>query len=147
MADEVSHVGLCTPDLDASVRFWVDGLGFEEVMAWDLDSESLPGLAASLEVDAPDGRVEVRSMMIRRDGLSIELLGYRRPEATGTPSASRGRVGLTHVALWVDDLEATLARCVQHGGTLLAPTRQDLGVDLVFLADPTGVRVELMQRP
>lgn len=139
-----SHVGLCTPDLEASLRFWVDGLGFEVADGYDLDTTMLPGLGAALEVD---GTVAVRSQMIRRDGVSIELLAYAEPAPTGTPSTSRGQVGLTHFAFWVDDLDAVVTRLVEHGGTVLEDTHQFLGVDLVFLTDPSGVRVELMARP
>jgi glyoxylase I family protein len=141
----VSHVGLCTHDLPATLRFWVDGLGFEVAEAWDLDTDMLPGLGAALEVDGD--RVAVRSQMIRRDGVSIEVLAYDEPAPTGRPSTSRGRLGLTHLAFWVDDLEATVARLVEHGGTVIESTRQNLGVDLLFVEDPTGVRVELMRRP
>ena len=35
---------------------------------------------------------------------------------------------------------------VEHGGTLLPDTRAS-GMSLVFLADPDGTRVELMQYP
>ena len=60
---------------------------------------------------------------------------------------SRGQVCLTPFSVWVDDLAAATARLVEHGGTVLEPTRQNLGVDLVFLADPAGVRVELLALP
>lgn len=36
------------------------------------------------------------------------------------------------------------AHLVRLGGTIVEPTRAKLGVDLVFLADPDGARVELM---
>ena len=83
--------------------------------------------------------------MIRNEGVTIELLAYRSPAVSGKPSASRGLLGLTHLSFWVDDLEASVARLLEHGGTLLGDTRHDLGVDLVFVCDPDGTRVELMQ--
>ena len=44
-------------------------------------------------------------------------------------------------------LDAAIERLLACGGTLLPATRQSPGVDLVFVADPDGTRVELMQRP
>lgn len=139
-----SHLGLCVADLDAAMRFYCDGLGFTAAERFDLDDDMLPGLGASLEVD---GHVAVASQFIRLGDMAIELLHYASPTASGTPSTSRGQLGLTHLAFHVDDLGSSLARAVEHGGTLLETTRGSLGVELVFLADPDGTRVELMEMP
>lgn len=143
-----SHVGLCTADLEASTRFFVEGLGFERSDGWDLDAVTLPGLPAALEVDPPPGdTLRVRSQLLRCDGFAVELLAFAAPAPGGSASTSRGTVGLTHLAFWVDDLDAALQRAVDAGGTILESTRADLGIQLAFLADPAGVRIELMQRP
>ena len=142
-----SHVGLCTPDLDATLRFFTDGLGFDAADGWDLDSEMLPDLPAALEVDGGDAPVSVRSQMVERDGMKVELLGFDSPAPTGSPSTSRGSVGLTHLAFWVDDREAAVERAVAAGGTVIESTRTNPGVDLVFVEDPAGVRIEFMERP
>jgi catechol 2,3-dioxygenase-like lactoylglutathione lyase family enzyme len=139
-----SHLGLCVSDLGRSMRFYCDGLGFKESDGYDLDSTMVPGLDAALEVPGP---AVLRSQMIVLDDLKIELLHYASPAVEGTPSAHRNQRGLTHLSFWVDDLDATVARLVDSGGTLLADTRQSPGVELVFLADPDGTRVELMERP
>ncbi len=139
-----SHVGLCVSDLARSMRFYCDGLGFDASDGYNLDSTTVPGLDAALEVPGP---AVLRSQMIVLDGLKIELLHYSSPPVDGTPSARRNQRGLTHLSFWVDDLDATIERLVACGGTLLADTRQSPGVELVFLADPDGTRVELMERP
>ncbi len=148
MSPTPSHVGLCTPDLDASVTFFVQGLGFESADGWDLDAAMLPALPSALEVDPDtDGKLELRSQMVRSGSFAVELLAYATPRPTGEPSTSRGTVGLTHLALWVDDLDAALERAIAAGGEVLESTRADLGVELVFLRDPAGVRIELMAHP
>ena len=139
-----SHVGLCVSDLDAALRFYCDGLGFERAESYALTSEDLPGLDRSLEVPAP---VSLVSQMIVREAMKVELLHYASPGVDGVPLARRNQLGLTHLSFWVDDVDATAARLVEHGGTLLPDTRTSPGVDLVFLADPDGTRVELMARP
>jgi lactoylglutathione lyase len=63
---------------------------------------------------------------------------------------SRNQLGFTHFAVYVDDLDAEIARLVECGGTVVERTRTKIGegpmsVELVFIADPDGVRVELMQ--
>ncbi len=139
-----SHLGLCVTDLTASLRFWVDGLGFELGERWELDGAALPSLHEALEVAEP---VAVTSQFVRRDGWAIELLEYASPAPTGRPSDSRGTVGLTHLAFHVDDLAATVDHLVAHGGTVVPGTQVDVGIPVVFVADPDGVRVELMEIP
>lgn len=139
-----SHVGLCTPDLEASLRFFIEGLGFEAAAAWDLDSVTMPDLPAALEVD---GDVVVRSQLLCHGSFTVELLAFDRPAPTGTPSRSRGELGLTHLAFRVDDLDSAVERAVAAGGTVIEGTRAELGVPLVFLAGPAGERIELMGPP
>ncbi len=138
-----SHIGICVGDLDRSMRFWCQGLGFEPAERFELDDSALAGLAGSLELEPP---VSVVSQFVRLGGFGVELLAYAQPGPTGTPSTSRGQLGITHVALHVDDLDDAVARAEAAGGTVLDPTKADLGVQLVFLADPDGTRVELIQR-
>jgi catechol 2,3-dioxygenase-like lactoylglutathione lyase family enzyme len=144
MSPRPSHVGLCVSDLERSMRFYCDGLGFERSDGYDLDSSVVAGLDAALEVPGP---AVLRSQMIVLDGLRLELLHYTSPAVEGRPSSHRNQLGLTHLSFWVDDLEATADRLVECGGTLMADTRQSPGVELVFLADPDGTRVELMEQP
>ena len=133
-----THLGLCVTDLERSLRFWCDGLGFETREVLELGSE----WANALEVDSP---AEFTSHFIRKGGLEFELLHYKSPPIHGEASRSRGQVGLTHLALSVDDLDAALDHLVAHGGTVLETTRTALGpVELAFVADPDGVRIELI---
>jgi len=139
-----SHLGLCVTDLDRSIRFYCDGLGFERAERYDLDDGMLEGLGRALEVS---GSVALRSQMITNGDLKIELLHFREPNATGTPSAMRNQIGFTHLSFFVDDVDAAAARLAQLGGRVLDATRAQLGYEVVFIADPDGARVELMARP
>ena len=139
-----SHVGVCVSDLDASLRFYCEGLGFEPSDGFDLTDELLPGLDRALEVPGP---VAVRSQMITRGPIRIELLAYGTPAPTGAPSTSRGQLGLTHLTFSVgrvEDVDALAAHLVACGGTVLADTNVDAGIRILFLTDPDGTRVELL---
>jgi catechol 2,3-dioxygenase-like lactoylglutathione lyase family enzyme len=144
MAYRPSHVGLCVSDIERSLRFYCEGLGFEVSDGVDLDSDQVPGLDQALEVPT---RTVLRSQMIVLDHVRIELLHYTQPAVEGTPSPRRNLRGLTHLSFWVDDLDASIQRLLDCGGTLVDGTRQSPGVDLVFVADPDGTRVELMEQP
>lgn len=139
----MSHAGLCVSDLEVALRFYCDGLGFEVAEGYDVGDE----VADTLEV--PKG-VRLRSQMVVKDGTKLELLGWTSPAVHGTPSASRNQLGLTHLSFEVEDLPAVEARLVALGATVIESTRThiDMGVatlDLLFLADPDGTRIELME--
>ena len=138
----VSHIGICVSDLDASLRFYCEGLGFVEGASHDVGQE----FAALMEVDG----VRLRSRMIARDGVTIELLGFDAPGVTGDGSRRpRNMLGLTHLSLRVGDVEGTAATIEALGGTVVRETRTtfafgDSTLDFVYCTDPDGVRIELM---
>ncbi len=138
------HIGLCVSDVERSLRFYCDGLGFERAENYDLDESMFDGLGRALEVDAP---VELRSQMITRGQWKIELLGFAQPQVVGAPSRARNMLGFTHLSLDVDDVDFVANRLVALGGTILESTRARLGFDVLFVADPDGTRVELMAPP
>jgi lactoylglutathione lyase len=134
-----SHVGICVTDLDRSLRFYCDGLGFERGESIPIDAT----FGAALEVP---GDLSLTSQFIRREGLALELLYYVTPAPTGQPSEHRNQLGLTHLSFYVDDVDAAAASLVAAGGTIIESTRTTTeGIDLLFLRDPDGVRVELMK--
>jgi catechol 2,3-dioxygenase-like lactoylglutathione lyase family enzyme len=138
-AYSVSHVGICVSDLERSLRFYCDGLGFTAGEQHAIGNE----FADTLEVPRD---VTLASQFIRRDGLSIELLHYSSPGVTGRPSSSRNQLGLTHLSFVVPDLDAAAARLEECGGTVVESTRtKGDGLYLLFVSDPDGTRVELMQ--
>jgi catechol 2,3-dioxygenase-like lactoylglutathione lyase family enzyme len=139
-----SHLGLCVADLERSLRFYCDGLGFVEAEVYNLDEQMLDGLDRALEVERP---VKLRSQMITNGDLKIELLHYTTPVPTGSPSTSRGQIGFTHLSFFVADVDQVAAKLATLGGTILDDTRRQLGYEVVFVADPDGARVELMARP
>ena len=139
-----SHLGLCVGDLDRSLRFYCDGLGFTVAEGYDLDEQMLDGLDRALEVARP---VRMRSQMITNGELKIELLHFAEPAATGRPSASRGSIGFTNLSFFVDDVDRVAAELSALGGEILTATRAQLGYEVVFVADPDGTRVELMAPP
>jgi catechol 2,3-dioxygenase-like lactoylglutathione lyase family enzyme len=136
-----SHVGICVSDIDRSLRFYCDGLGFERAERYDLDDTAMPGLDRSLEMESG---IKVISQMIQHGPMKVELLAYPGRAPKGAPSASRGLLGLTHLSFNVEKVDSAAKRLVEHGGTILDQTRSEAGIVLLFLTDPDGTRVELM---
>jgi lactoylglutathione lyase len=142
MTTGFSHLGICVSDLERSLRFYCEGLGFEEVAAHEVGAE----FGGLMELDG----LELSSRMIHAGGTTLELLGYASPAVEGDPvRRPMNRLGLTHLSFRVDDLEAVAGRIESLGGHVVSGTRTtlDLGgtaLDFVYCTDPDGVRIELM---
>ena len=116
MAVQISHVGLCVSDLERSLRFYVDGLGFEVQETIPCGDEVGP----LGEVESP---VEMVAQFIAKNGTRVELLAWPKPGVVGEPSRRRNQIGLTHLAMQVDDIEEVAGLLVSLGGTVLLTER------------------------
>jgi catechol 2,3-dioxygenase-like lactoylglutathione lyase family enzyme len=138
MESTFSHVGICVSDLQRSVSFYCDALGFEKGESHSIGPEFAPLM--DLE------NVTLTSQFIRKGTTTIELLGFEDP----VPYGDRVRrplpqLGITHFSFRVNDVEAAAAKVVEHGGTVVETSRTTLGpLEFVYCTDPDGVRIELM---
>jgi len=140
----LSHVGLCVSDAEASRRFYCELLGFRELHALDVSGEEADKLLELSDVD-------LQAVYLERDGVHVELLHYREPGHRGEGVVRpMNALGLTHLSLRVDDLDATVSALREAGVRVLEQTRigrPGTGVAAVFVVDPDGVRIELVQSP
>jgi lactoylglutathione lyase len=135
MPNACSHIGLCVTDLERSRRFYEEVFGFRS--AFDLHTEG-PETPKLLRLDAP---LVLDAVYLALDGLLLELLHFER-QASPTPSPRvMNEPGLTHLSLFVEDFDATLAAVAQHGGRVRDDT--NIGV-AVFVEDPDGQVIEVI---
>jgi glyoxylase I family protein len=140
----LSHIGICVSELERSVSFYRDALGFQELSRLQVkgpEPERLLNIAGG----------ELQAVYLERDGTRIELLHYpvAGHQQADTPRPMN-KLGFTHLSLRVADLESVVADVAQNGGTNLADTRIDndtWGSKAVFVTDPDGLRIELLQAP
>jgi glyoxylase I family protein len=141
---QLSHIGICVAELERSVRFYRDILGFAELSRLQVkgpEPERLLHIAGG----------ELQAVYLQRDGTRIELLYYpvAGHERTATPRPMN-RLGFTHLSLRVAELDSVVAAIVQGGGVNLIETRVEnaaWGSKAVFVTDPDGLRIELIQAP
>ena len=138
------HVGICVQDLERSIRFYRDGLGFVDKGTLDIEGEPTATLLGFSEL-------ELNAVYLERDGLRIELLYYPKPGTVGKAEARpMNQPGLTHFAIRVSDLDGTIEKLVGLGGHVLEGTRihnDTFGADLLYVTDPDGTRLELVEVP
>ncbi len=138
------HVGICVRDLERSIRFYAEGLGFREKGKLSVDGEPTATMLGLSELD-------LHAVYLERDGMRIELLYYARPGTVGEAAVRpMNQPGLTHFAIRVSDLDAVVERLVALGGRVLEETRvtnEQYDARLVYVADPDGTRLELADTP
>jgi lactoylglutathione lyase len=137
-----SHFGICVSDLERSLHFYCEALGFEKAESHEI------GIEFARLMDFSD--VSVTSQFIRRGQTAIELLAFHEPPPFGSRERRAvNQLGLTHLSFRVSDIATTAARIVELGGSVVESSRTtiDLGgspLEFLYCADPDGVRVELM---
>lgn len=142
----MDHVSVTSADLDRSVAFYCDLLGLPLTGRGESGE---PELGTILGVPG------VRLLWAEVDlggGQLLELLQYLSPN--GEPlTPDPARPGGTHIGLRVPDIDSMYLRLSQAG----VPTRSKpveiqeegdwLGVRCLYVMDPDGVTIELVERP
>ena len=140
------HIGVQVSDLEQSVAWYRDVVGLE-VTDRLLRDEPYLGVVTGY------AGVVLAIALLRepRSGVVLELLEYRNVART-VIDPSTANPGTGHMAFEVDDLDAIHQRAVAAGtgsvGDPVTPTAGGwAGGRSVYLLDPDGYRVELLQRP
>lgn len=136
----VAHFGICTSDVKRSITFYSEALGFV------LD-HSIEDIGQPFDVLTKLPGLKIDAYFLKQDGVTIELIGYQNPSVTGaTEPRPMNQLGLTHMSLVVDDIDAVTERIAKYGGHVLGETKIDTPAGgMIFCTDPDGVRIELME--
>lgn len=139
------HGGITVQDMDASLRFYQEGLGLEQEFDRILDA---PYLNTVLGLDQDN----IRAVYLRIPGGGfVELLEYRGIERLSAASRPCD-YGAGHLCLYVDDVEQMHARLVSLGFHARSEQVVDItagpnqGARSCYMADPDGYSVELFQK-
>ena len=140
----IYHVNSNCSDLERSAQFY-EALGLRRIL------RTVPSAAQSGEAF---GLAEVAwdAWMMHSDdgmeGLSLDLLEWKVPAPTGSPSRLDGEPGFNRLMITTPDLDATVQRALAAGGTLVGgPVEVEAGPErprLAMVLDPDGVPVQLL---
>lgn len=133
------HIGICVSDLERSLRFYTEGLGF----AYERDVGEI-GAPFDKLMELPGKSLKAHH--VRCGDLRLELISFDETEGAGERCAMN-QLGFTHMTLMVDDIDSACNRVEEFGGKALRDTKVDSPYGpIVFCTDPDGLRVELMGR-
>lgn len=139
----VDHTGFTVADIDRSLAFWQDVLGFE------LSHRAHHTGSLASEVTGVPG-AEISIAVLRAPGHRIELLEYHAPAERARFAPRPCDVGSVHVALRVDNLDALLRAIAASGWKKVGKpqiltTGPNAGKRVIYVRDPDGTTIELMQ--
>ena len=138
------HTGITVSNLERSLAFWRDVLGFEFSHAAHQKGE------LAQEITGVKGAEIKLAVLKTPGGHKIELLEYLAPEDRKRVNLRACDVGSVHVALLVADLDAVLAQIAVSGWESAGKpqtlsTGPNAGKRVVYVRDPDGTTIELMQ--
>jgi glyoxylase I family protein len=136
MATALNHVAIRVTDLDRATRFYTETFGGEVVVDIALDSEY-----AEYVFRARAGTTaHIRGILL--DAGTIELFAFT--PSGPVPAMDQTAAGQMHFCLTVDDVHAAVARAEAAGGRSLFPVMPWLEHHFVYVADPDGNVIELI---
>lgn len=139
------HTGFTVANLERSLLFWRDVLGFE------LSHQAHQTGELASEITGVPG-AEISIAVLKAPGHKIELLEYHAPPDRKRADLRPCDVGSVHVALTVENLDAVLSMIAASGWKAagepqILKTGPNAGRRVVYVRDPDGTTIELMQLP
>jgi catechol 2,3-dioxygenase-like lactoylglutathione lyase family enzyme len=140
------HTGITVSNLERSLAFWRDVLDFE------LSHKTHQTGEMAKEITGVTGAEIKLAVLKAPGGHKIELLQYLAPPDRKNANVSPCDVGHVHVALLVDDLDAILEKIggsdwKAAGKPQTLKSGPNAGKRVVYVRDPDGTTIELMQAP
>ena len=140
------HTGITVSSLERSLAFWRDVLGFEFSHAAHQKGE------LAQEITGIEGAEMKLAVLKTPNGHKIELLEYLAPADRKSANLRPCDVGSVHVALLVEDLDAVLLHIAASGWKAAGEPQiltkgPNAGRRVVYVRDPDGTTIELMQQP
>ena len=138
------HTGITVSNLERSLAFWRDVLGFEFSHAAHQKGEF------AQEITGVKGAEIKLAVLKTPSGHKIELLEYLGPADRKHTNFRPCDAGSVHVALLVEDLDAVLEKIADSGWEAAGKPQTltkgpNAGKRVIYARDPDGTTIELMQ--
>ena len=145
----VDHIGITVPDMEQATTFFVDVLGCQLLY----EREPPPDDTPHDRLGVPAGsRIRAVRFLRCANGANIELFEFYSPDQREEfPRPSD--VGIQHLAVYVEDLEAAAQHLRRHGVNLMSGPNPLPGAEagegnrFIYARTPWGLTVELISYP
>ena len=145
----VDHVGITVPNMEQATAFFVDVLGCELLYEREPPGDDSP----RDRLGVPAGsRIQAVRFLRCANGANIELFEFSSPDQREEfPRPSD--VGIQHLAIYVDDLDAAVEHLRHHEVNLMSGPNPLPGPEagegnrFIYARTPWGLTVELISYP
>ena len=139
-----NHTSFTVSDLDRSLAFFRDALGFE------VTSKGPRNPSLIQAITGVEG-AEVLIAYVRGPGHSIELIEYIKPETRSSVRPQPCDTGFSHIAYDVDDIDAAIKAARDHSVEPIGPVvaidqGPNRGSRVAYLRDPDGITIEFIEK-
>ena len=129
---KINHLGIATKGIDEALKFWVNGLGLENVHTETVEDQ------------------KVRVAMLPIGDTRIELLEATSDDSPIAKFVEKRGGGIHQIAVEVENIEASLAKLKAEGMRLIDETprigAENCLVAFVHPSSANGVLLELVQK-
>jgi len=138
------HASIQVADLEGSVHFYRDILGFELVFQWNPQAEYIRTITGY-----PDADIHAAILRLPDSDVFLEILEYRNVEKAPVDTRT-ANPGTAHLAFFTDDCDGLYAELTAKGvKSVNPPVTPSIGPNTggraVYMIDPDGIRVEFIQ--
>jgi len=137
------HLGITVDNIEKMENFYCNLLGCEVYKIMQEEGACIDNFSGIENI-----KVTTSKMNLPGGGL-LELLKYHSPANTSFPDQNRQiiEVGLSHLALTVDNLDLLYENLMKEGIVFLYPVQAspDGNVKIAFCRDPEGNLIELVE--
>lgn len=141
MITHIRHTGIVVSNLEAALHFYTDLLGFKVVKQLNESGGYIDNISALKDVKVTTVKIAAP------DGNLIELLHYNSHPRAPKEERKLCTIGVSHIALTVEDLEQEYNRLTMAGIIFNAPPQlsPDGYAKVTFCKDPDGNLIELVE--
>ena len=145
----IDHVGITVPDIEQATAFFADVLGCELLYEREPPRDDSP----RDRLGVPAGsRIRAVRFLRCANGANVELFEFYSPDQRGAPPRPSD-VGIQHLAMYVDDLDAAVEHLRRHGVNLMSGPNPLPGPEagegnrFIYARTLWGLTVELISYP
>lgn len=140
-----NHIGIHVRDVERSARFYEKHLGFTRLSRWSRSEPYVQRVVGYY----PDVTLEIALLQIPGSELTLEIIEYQGV-AKSAIDPSTANPGTAHFCLFVNELDKLHARLMGEGVEFVSEVETATagpirGSRLVYMMDPDGIRVELVE--
>lgn len=144
MITGLAHFSFTVSDLEQSLEIYKDLLGFEVEFLVERS-----GPVTEAIVGFP--RAKIKIAMLTLNNFSLELIQYLSPIGEKL-DLQVNNIGCAHIAFYVEDLDEVYKTILAKGINFRSKPNQikdgpSVGWKIVYMVDPDGIILELMQKP